>query len=312
VLTDAAKLDIRELTAYLQSRQNSIVIDADVHGTDLATCERKPGGYYHGRPLSLEELVREMDQAGVDMANVWQNPAATIYPGSEEANTEALLAANRYLAHGSKQFPGRFIPSGWVDPRACGMEGAKYISRICVEEFGFAIVKMNPAQNRFPMGSPEVLAIVEYIAGLGAVPAFHYGADTPFTPPEGLETVARHLGDWPVIAVHMGGGGAGYLEAEHQYHASIALGLRYPNVKYIFSALRDTYIEEAVRVYSEAGEPFISNLFCASDAPYGKMRWNFGGFRELLKDHPKRENLMGGNFARFVLAAYSQLVKVNA
>ncbi|MDX2270068.1 MAG: amidohydrolase family protein [Bryobacter sp.] len=246
------------------------------------------------------------------MANVWQNPAATTYPGGEDQNTLALLAANLYLAEGSQEFPNRFIPSGWIDPRACGLDGAKHIVRKCVEDFGFVLVKMNPAQNQFAMASPEVWQLVQYIADLGAVPAFHYGADTPFTPASGLEAIARKLGDWPVVAVHMGGGGAGYVEAENQYHASIALGLRYPNIRFIFSALRDTYIAEAIDQYTAAGEIYRRNLFCASDAPYGRMRWNFGGFRELIKDHPNKQGFLGQNFADFLLSSYQALLKRNA
>jgi predicted TIM-barrel fold metal-dependent hydrolase len=308
MLSPAARAHIDRLTANLRVNTGNLTIDADTHATNLIDHPRPPSpSYYHGRPLSLEELAAEMDSAGVDLANVWQNPAATIYPGDADSNTDALLAANRYLAA-----PGpRFIPSGWTDPRACGVDGAIRIAEACVEDFGFAIVKMNPGQNRYPIDSPAVLRVVDRIVELGATPAFHYGADTPFTPAAGLEAIARRLGDCPILAVHMGGGGASYLEAEEQYHQSIALGLRYPNIYYVFSALRDTYIEAAIQAYEAAPGERWRNLFAASDAPYGRMSWNFGGFRQMLAANPRRQDYLGANFARFVLAAYERLAAKN-
>jgi predicted TIM-barrel fold metal-dependent hydrolase len=258
-----------------------MVMDGDVHVTDLARWPRREGiGYYHGRPLSAEEVLAEMDGAGVDVANIWQNPAATIYGEDVAENTALLLEANQYVAACAERHPSRFVASGWTDPRACGVRGAIEIAETCVRRWGFVIVKLNPAQNRYPMDSPDVLRVVDAIVELGAVPAFHYGADTPFTPASGLRMIAlRHPGR-AVIGVHMGGGGAGYLEAEAQYHQSMELGLECENVHYVFSALRDTYIEEAVRRYAKAGA--LGRLFCGSDAPYGRMRWNYGGYRAMF------------------------------
>lgn len=290
------------------------VIDADVHATDTRKYPARGRAYYHGRPLSLEEILADMDAAQIDAANVWQNPAATIYPGGEDANFAALLEANEYIAQGAVKYPQRIIASGWTDPKACGVDKAIRIAESCVRDFGFSIVKMNPAQNRYPIDSSQVVAVVEAIVALGAIPAFHYGADTPFTPAKGLEAILQRFPNTPVLAVHMGGGGAGYLEAEEQYQASLALGLRYPNLKYALSALRDTYIEEAFLQYQSAGEPYCHNLFCASDAPYGRMSWNFGGFRamlETLREHPAGfdaaavQGYLGGNFARLLASRKS-------
>jgi predicted TIM-barrel fold metal-dependent hydrolase len=303
------------LLRHLEVNRESIVIDADTHGTDTRRYPARSAAYYHGRPLSAEELLAEMDGARVDLANVWQNPAATVYPGEPEANAEALLEANRYLFHQAQRNPLRFLASGWTDPKACGVAKACRIAEICVKEFGFLLVKMNPAQNQFPIDSPQVLEVVDCIVSLGAIPAFHYGADTPFTPAAGLAKLAERYPDSPIVAVHMGGGGAGYVEAEEQYQQSIALGLRFPNIKYIFSALRDNYIEEALVQYQAAGAAFKHNLFCGSDAPYGRMSWNFGGFRAMLdalRQHPAGfdeasiRGYLGGNFAKFVLDGYAR------
>ena len=49
------------------------------------------------------------------------------------------------------------------------------------------------------------------------------------------------------------------------------------------SAKRDTHIESDLITYQLAGEPFSRNLMCGSDAPYGRMTWNFGGYRWMFR-----------------------------
>ena len=150
-----------------------------------------------------------MDHAGVDMALCWQNPAVITYTDDRRENFAMLRAANEAIFELAQRHSTRVIPAGWTDPQALGEDAAAQLVQICVEEWGFPIVKLNPAQNRYPIDNPMVLRMVERIVALGAVPAFHFGADTEFTPAEGLRTVALQHPDWPVIGVHMGGGGPG-------------------------------------------------------------------------------------------------------
>jgi predicted TIM-barrel fold metal-dependent hydrolase len=328
---------LRRLESFLEQNRDRLVIDADTHATDLAGLtgavrERYESetGYYHGRLLSAEDILHEMELAGVDMALIWQNPAGTSYVEDQDRNAEILLAANRYIRDAAERHPNRFFPAGWTDPKACGLKSALHLVEIFVLDFGFPIVKLNPAQNRYPIDSPEVLAVVDRIVELGAVPAFHFGADTPFTPAEGLEAVARrHLGR-PVLAVHMGGGGAGYLEAEDLYRKARQLGLRQPNLRYVLSAKRDVHMENDFITYQLAGEPWSRHLFCGSDAPYGHLGFHFGGYRTMLEGfqnpalntdnrlraHPDLftpevvQGYLGGNFARFALGACRTLLDV--
>jgi predicted TIM-barrel fold metal-dependent hydrolase len=325
------------LRQYLEIHAGRLVIDADVHITDLDCLDgvqrhryQTTPDYYHGRPISAEDALREMNMAGVDMALAWQNPAATVYGGSLEANTRALTEANRYVLESARRYPDRLIPAGWVDPKACGLDNTLELVERLVVEFGFLIVKLNPAQNGYPIDGPLALAVVDRIVAAGAVPAFHFGADTPYTPAEGLRCLAERHPDRPLIAVHMGGGGASQLEAEELYCAARQLGLECPNIRYVFSAKRDTHIESDLIAYQLAGEPLSSHLFCGSDAPYGRMTWNFGGFRAMFRSLIDCEahtdarvrtrpglftpeaarNYLGGNFARFAAAEYRRLLAV--
>jgi predicted TIM-barrel fold metal-dependent hydrolase len=323
------------LLRHLETHSGQLVIDADIHITDLDNLDavrrhryETTPGYYHGRPISAEDAIREMNMAGVDMALAWQNPATTAYSGDPAANTEALTRANRYIRDSAHRYPDRFIPAGWVDPKACGLENTMELLETLVLKFGFLIVKLNPAQNRFQIDAPISVAVVDRIIELGAIPAFHFGADTPFTPAEGLRALAERHPASPLIAVHMGGGGAGYLQAEETYQKARRLGLECPNIRYVFSAKRDTHMESDLIEYQIAGEPYCRNLFCGSDAPYGRMTWNFGGFRAMFQSLIDSENhsdarvrarpglftpaaaggYLGGNFARFVAGEYRRLL----
>jgi predicted TIM-barrel fold metal-dependent hydrolase len=323
------------LQRHLETHAGQLVVDADTHITDVDSLHALPRhryettpDYYHGRPISAEDAILEMDMAGVDMALAWQNPATTVYGGSLDTNTRALTQANRYVLDSARRYPDRFIPAGWVDAKACGLDNTLELVEKLVVDFGFLIVKLNPAQNGYPINGPPSLAVVDRIVELGAVPAFHFGADSPFTPAEGLRCIAERYPERPLIAVHMGGGGAGYLEAEELYRVARVLGLEFPNIRYVFSAKRDTHIETDLIAYQLAGEPFCRHLFCGSDAPYGRMTWNFGGFRAMFQSliagaahtdarvrarpglftQEAAQNYMGGNFARFVAGEYRRLL----
>jgi predicted TIM-barrel fold metal-dependent hydrolase len=130
------------------------------------------------------------------------------YGSDLQVNFEVRAAANQYVAKSADSYPNRIIPAGWTDPKALGLEGALKLAETCVQELGFPLVKMNPAQNAFPIDSPEVMTVLDRIVELGAVPAFHFGADTIYTPATGLQKVAQRHPDHPLVAVHMGGGGA--------------------------------------------------------------------------------------------------------
>lgn len=151
------------------------------------------GSIYPSNPLSYYSYYKNF------------YPAVTAYGDSKRDNYASLLAANTYIADSSVNYPTKIIPAGWTDPKALGLELASDMVKQCIEQFRFPIVKLNPAQNEYPIDSDEVIKIVEIIVSYGAIPAFHYGADTEYTSAEGLEHIASHFNNTPLIAVHMGG-----------------------------------------------------------------------------------------------------------
>lgn len=338
-ITSTAAARFARLAEFLRRNSENLVIDGDVHPTERDALPARvrdrvssDANYYHGRPLLSEHLLAKMDQAGVDMSMCWQNPAVLQYGDDKLENETRLTAANERIAALAGQYPERVIPAGWTDPKALGVERAIALARRCVEEFAMPVVKMNPAQNEYPIDSDEVVQVVEAIVALGAVPAFHFGSDTPFTPPEGLASIARRNPDSPVIGVHMGGGGGHFVEAEPIYQAARRIGLENPNIFFVLSAKRDVHIESALITYAAAGEPFSRNLATGSDAPYSDMVWNYGAFRALfaalrdgrahgdprLAEKPDLfsdemvAGFMGGNLARLVADAAERILDRSA
>lgn len=112
-----AKQHIAHQIAYLKANKDVLTIDADTHISDienLAAPLRKQysesDNYYHGKPISAEDLIAEMEMAGVDMCLSWQNPAVTLYGNDRNKNFDALLSANQYVFDRVEKYPNRIIP----------------------------------------------------------------------------------------------------------------------------------------------------------------------------------------------------------
>ncbi len=320
---------------WLRANRDRLTIDADMHPTDPdavpAECARRMAenpDYFHTRPLLSTNLIGRLDAAGIDAGLCWQNPAMVPYTSDQAENARLLTLSNRRIAELAARHPTRVIPAGWTDPKALGVSAAIALARKCVSDFAMSVVKMNPAQNAYPIDDPMVLQVVDAIVETGAIPAFHFGADTRYTPTEGLETVARRHPGHPVIAVHMGGGGGHFVDSEPTYLSARAAGLRHPNIFYILSAKRDAHFVSDLIAYSAAGAPFCNNIACGSDAPYADPVFHFAGFRALfadlangathpdprlranpgLFDHRMVRNYLGGNFADLIVAAHDRIL----
>jgi predicted TIM-barrel fold metal-dependent hydrolase len=327
---------IRGQRDFLNDNQDSLTIDADTHLTDTGSLTEEIGrqfenssDYYHGRPIDTGTLLVQMKLAGIDMSLSWQNPAATRYTDDASFNYDSLLAANEYVVASARRNPKRIVPAAWTDPKALGLSKALELAQYCINELGVGIVKINPAQNQFSINSSDVMQLVEAIIDAGAIVAFHYGSDTPYTPAAGLAEVAERYPDVPFLAVHMGGGGASFEESEDMYVESRKLGLRRSNLYFVLSAKRDTHMESDLVTYQLAGAPYNQRLLCASDSPYGNQVFQFAGFRAMLQgffsasDYPDRrvrdnpglfdksavQNYLGGNFARLMVWVYDRLLE---
>lgn len=251
------------------------IIDADTHISP--TKER-------GGSMSVEELIRRMDYAGVDRALTWIQPPYLRQIGR----------ANEYLYESVRKYPDRITGFGWADPRL-GVEQAKKMARTCVEEYGFCGVKLNGAQNEYYIDDPELaLPVIEEIASMRKVLAFHVGADAyEFTHPFRVAKIARKYPGMTILMVHMGGAAFADLS-----DASIEVAEHCPNVHLIGSAVKDVSVLKAIRKLGAGRVSF------GSDSPFALMHAAIAMYEAILDgenlSEEEKQLIMGGNIKRIL------------
>jgi predicted TIM-barrel fold metal-dependent hydrolase len=249
-----------------------MIIDADTHVS--------PTGE-DAMAIPYEELLRRMDRAGVDRAVVWLRP-----PYMREID-----ASNAYVYQATRQHPDRLLGFGWADPHL-GLDQARQAIRRCTEEYGFYGVKLNGAQNSFPIDDPRLsLPLVEAIARTGKILAFHVGADAfENTHPFRVAKIARLFPETRILMVHMGGVGFADLTG-----AAIEVAQECPNLTLIGSAVRAVAVLKAVKTLG------AERVCFGSDTPFALMHVEVAKYHALLQGEvspAEQQRVMGGNIAR--------------
>jgi hypothetical protein len=249
-----------------------MIIDCDVH------ISPKPTG---GNSITIDELLRRMDRAGVDKALTWIQPP--YWRLTEESN--------RYVYQATKDHPDRILGFGWADPN-CGPDYAMDEAKRCIEEYGFYGVKLNGAQNEFYIDDPEkALPIVEYVASTGKMLAFHIGGDSPeHTHPFRMAKLARAFPDTRMFMVHMGGAHF------HDFgNAAIEFCAQCPNITIIGSTIRCQPLLKAIKTLG------AHRVCFGSDAPFELIHVEVAKYRALLEGEITPEEMdlvMSGNVQR--------------
>ena len=250
-----------------------MIIDADVHISPT------PQG---GNSISADELLRRMDRAGVDKAVTWLQPPYV---------RDEIDAGNAYVARAMRAHPDRILGFGWADPNL-GVERAIADARRAVEEYGFHGVKLNGAQNGYPIDDPHLaLPVIEQVARSGAILALHVGADAyDHTHPSRVAAIARAYPDLRILVVHMGGVAFPDLSA-----AAIVVAGEHPNLTLVGSAVRSIPILRAIRALG------ADRVCFGSDTPFELMHVELARYRALLDgelSEAEQGQVLGGNIAR--------------
>jgi uncharacterized protein len=249
-----------------------LIVDADVHLSPT-----NEGGV----GITIEELIAQMDAAGVDRALAWLQPPYLRH--TDEANA--------YVAQATRQHPDRIIGFGWVDPHL-GLDAGRETIRRCLNEYGFHGIKLNGAQNSFFIDHPTLaLPVVDEIARAGTVLALHVGADAfEHTHPFRVGKLARLYPEMPILMVHMGGVGHADLTA-----AALEIAQEHDNITFIGSAVKSRPILRAVRTLGP------QRLCFGSDTPFEYMHVELARYRALLTSELSEAELagvLGGNILR--------------
>ncbi|NLE45942.1 MAG: amidohydrolase family protein [Chloroflexi bacterium] len=247
-----------------------MIVDADVH---ISPTEG----------ILVDELLRRMDRAGVDKALTWLQP-----PYVREVDT-----SNAYVYEAATRHPDRILGFGWADPNL-GVDKARDMAKKCITEYGFYGVKLNGAQNPYYIDDPVIsLPVIEEIARMGAVLAFHVGADDyQRTHPFRVAKIARMYPEMTILVVHMGGASYNDLSRE-----AIEFAQECPNPVLIGSNVRDISILSAIKTLGPRRVCF------GSDTPFALMHVEVAKYRALLDgevDEEGQADIMGRNILRFL------------
>ena len=236
----------------------------------------------YGTKLTVERLIKVMDECGVDKTLAYPLVSYAREPAED----------NRAIAQGMKKYPERIIGFGGLNPRL-GMEKAMDELRRCIEEYGVKGFKLNGARDEFYIDDPKlVFPLIEKASQSGAVMAFHSGAnDAPKTHPWRVGNIARAFPETRILMLHMGGVGLRQFS-----DSAIKMAQQFPNINIVGTEADPKAIRRAIEVLG------ASRVCYGSDEPYRLMKVSLAQFKALLEDlsTSDRELVMGENILRIL------------
>jgi predicted TIM-barrel fold metal-dependent hydrolase len=245
-------------------------IDADCH---VSSRHSGPG-------IGIDELLRQMDEVGIDRAVCW--PMVSY--------TREMATDNRAIYEGARAHPERIINLSGVNP-LLGLEEARDELRRCIEVYGVKGVKLNGARDGYYIDDPALsLPLIEIAAEAGIAVAFHCGAnDFEKTHPFRIAKISDQFPDLPIMMVHMGGSGNPSI-----HDAVIDFAIRYTQWYLIDSEADYRKVLQALTVLG------ADRICTGSDTPFCPMRYEWAIRRAVYQDldEDSRALVMGGNIAR--------------
>jgi len=239
---------------------------------------------------SLNQVARhyeEMDLVAVLLA--WDAETATHRP----------RLSNEYVAQAVKDYPGRFIGFGSVDPLK-GAEAVRGVDRIA--ELGLKGVKFHPSIQMFAPDDERYWPVFARCQELGLHGLFHtgtsgIGAGMPggqgirldYCRPIRLDTVAAEFPDFQIIAAHFG----------YPWHEEmLAIALHKTNVHIDISGWAPRYIPDSVM--SALKGRLQDQFLFGSDYPFIQPQRCLDELEQLGLSEPVREKLLRTNGERLL------------
>lgn len=249
---------------------------------DMLSRKAKP---YDQRVYPVEELVQEMDAAGICMG---------VMQGRDIETTFQWKVSNDHVASIAAKFPDRFIPFAGVDPHK-GMDAVYEIVR-SVEVLGMRGVSLDPYLHRLPADDRAYFPIYAKCAELNipviltAGPAAHvYRTVMADASPATIDVVARYFPELTIIASH--GCYPYVLEM-------IAVALRHSNVYFEFSGYEllpgsEEYVRAANTIIPE-------KVLFASAHPLTNFNDTIARHKQLAFTDVARQNVYYNNARRLL------------
>ncbi len=221
--------------------------------------------YLVGRPGGADELVRLLDEAGIQAA-------MTLLSGADPAT-------NRTVKEAMDKYPDRIFGMCLVNPR---------LGQRAVEEFRMTVVEWGFKGLKH---SAEMDDVVKAAAEMGIPVTIHTGGESwnPQTKSfyEKIAAMAKTYPDLPIIMEHMGYRYSVDLAIEiARRHSNLYLGTTIP------AAAEPIVVKKAVQ---ELG---AEKVVFGSNAPFAIPYLGVEGIRRLKLSKEEERLVLGGNFQR--------------
>ncbi|TFH42204.1 MAG: hypothetical protein E4H01_13820 [Lysobacterales bacterium] len=256
-----------------------------------------------GPPLLAEEMLRLMDNVGVDQAVVFPTPYAWTLPSSEN-----YYNTNDYVADSVRKYPERMIGFACINPAQVGNQalGMPNLARNelhrCIRDLDLRGVKLHPENHCFAVDtlcaggglSWFMETIIELQRETGRkIPILSHGMTTLGAQPDQFARVANDYPEVNIVIAH----GAGF---QNLYFAGLGQAKKCPNLYYDTAMLTadDAYL---LGVVKQVG---IDKIIFGSDH-FTRAHTNlYGNFLYVLQrafpDKFDLERVLGGNLARLL------------
>ena len=219
-----------------------------------------------------EELIREMDAAGVDIS-----VACTIWLRGK--------VDNDYVYNEAKKYPRRIVPFAFVNP--CHLSDAVTELKRCVEKLGMRGLKLHPFLNGYALDDHVIVDQIFEACSRLKIPILAHGAgDNPHTMPHQFEEVAKTFPEVTLIMAHMG--------TPWAVNDAVMIAKRNDNILIDTSGVGINDLRMAV------GKAGAEKFLMASDTPYGDFQISLKIIEKAVPDVEERKLITGGNCQRIL------------
>lgn len=223
--------------------------------------------YLTAETYSVEMMLKDMDDAGVDMA---------------VGCSLGQMIDNDYIANTVKKHPERIIGFGQVNPR---VSDATDTVRHCAD-LGLKGLKLHPTMHGYHFVDHGLLdPIFKTCEEVGLVVLVN-ALDDPFVTPLGIEEIAQHFPKVPVLIAHMG--------TVWNVTEALLVAKRNPN---IYLETSSTQLLEVKLAYRDVG---ADKLIMGTDWPGSDFEMERLKMRKAIPDEKDRKKVEGGNLMKLI------------
>lgn len=226
-------------------------------------------GIRYGARQTGEDLVRKLDEAGIDMA--------VIFPFVEGTFSNDPIA--EYVA----AYPDRLVGFCSVNPWDVDTAADEVRRRLGA---GFRGIKLHPTIHGYHLSDHGMIDRIFEAAREHAVPVIVHGASDLYNSPLEMAEMARTFPEVPLLMAHMG--------TFWLFQQAIELARQLPNLYLETSRAPVFEITEAVKALG-AGK-----VIFGTDSPFVDYAWEVQKMERVAETPEDYDLVMGGNIARLL------------